>query len=269
MESPMEPRSPPPEDLHLYGSSPVGPLSPPLFPAHFRPLVVSSPSLPVPRVAGGGPLRSVAVRAARLWGGYRAAVGRLWGGSGAALSPPRCTRCTSRPTPPTGLEFCLYCHFFGTAERNLVVAGTSQLYVYRLNHDAESGTKGDRNVEGRGHKEKLELVASFSFFGNVMSMASVQLAGAKRDALLLSFKDAKLSVVEYDPGTHDLKTLSLHYFEEPELRDGFVQNVHIPKVRVDPDGRCAVMLIYGTRLVVLPFRRDSLADEHEGLVGEG
>ena len=39
--------------------------------------------------------------------------------------------------PPTGLEFCLYCHFFGTAERNLVVAGTSQLYVYRLNHDAE------------------------------------------------------------------------------------------------------------------------------------
>ncbi|XP_010726435.1 cleavage and polyadenylation specificity factor subunit 1, partial [Meleagris gallopavo] len=79
----------------------------------------------------------------------------------------------------------------------------------------------------------------------------------------------QLSVVEYDPGTHDLKTLSLHYFEEPELRDGFVQNVHIPKVRVDPDGRCAVMLIYGTRLVVLPFRRDSLADEHEGLVGEG
>uniref|UniRef100_A0A8B9S4P0 Cleavage and polyadenylation specificity factor subunit 1 n=1 Tax=Apteryx owenii TaxID=8824 RepID=A0A8B9S4P0_APTOW len=102
-----------------------------------------------------------------------------------------------------------------------------------------------------------------------MSMASVQLAGAKRDALLLSFKDAKLSVVEYDPGTHDLKTLSLHYFEEPELRDGFVQNVHIPKVRVDPDGRCAVMLIYGTRLVVLPFRRDTLTDEHEGVMGEG
>uniref|UniRef100_A0A8B9RZF6 RSE1/DDB1/CPSF1 first beta-propeller domain-containing protein n=1 Tax=Accipiter nisus TaxID=211598 RepID=A0A8B9RZF6_9AVES len=110
--------------------------------------------------------------------------------------------------PPTGLEFSMFCNFFSNAERNLVVAGTSQLYVYRLNHDC------------KGHKEKLELVASFSFFGNVMSMASVQLAGAKRDALLLSFKDAKLSVVEYDPGTHDLKTLSLHYFEEPELRVG-------------------------------------------------
>lgn len=49
-----------------------------------------------------------------------------------------------------------------------------------------------RSAEGKGHKEKLELMASFSFFGNVMSMASVQLAGAKRDALLLSFKDAKV-----------------------------------------------------------------------------
>lgn len=46
----------------------------------------------------------------------------------------------------------------------------------------------------REHREKLELVASFSFFGNVMSMASVQLAGAKRDALLLSFKDAKVGM---------------------------------------------------------------------------
>ncbi|KAK2503085.1 hypothetical protein MC885_018772 [Smutsia gigantea] len=174
--------------------------------------------------------------------------------------------------PPTGLEFSMYCNFFSNSERNLVVAGTSQLYVYRLNRDAEAPTKNDRSTEGkahREHREKLELVASFSFFGNVMSMASVQLAGAKRDALLLSFKDAKLSVVEYDPGTHDLKTLSLHYFEEPELRDGFVQNVHTPRVRVDPDGRCAAMLIYGSRLVVLPFRRESLAEEHEGLVGEG
>lgn len=39
--------------------------------------------------------------------------------------------------PPTGLEFSMYCNFFSNTERNLVVAGTSQLYVYRLNHDSE------------------------------------------------------------------------------------------------------------------------------------
>uniref|UniRef100_A0A674ANQ1 Cleavage and polyadenylation specificity factor subunit 1 n=1 Tax=Salmo trutta TaxID=8032 RepID=A0A674ANQ1_SALTR len=156
---------------------------------------------------------------------------------------------------PTAIEFSVYCNFISNEEKNLVVAGTSQLYVYRIIHDVEVN-----------RKEKLEQVACFSLFGNVMSMASVQLVGANRDALLLSFKDAKLSVVEYDPGTHDLKTLSLHFFEEPELRDGFVQNLHIPMVRVDPENRCAVMLVYGTQLVVLPFRKDTLTDEQEGVV---
>lgn len=45
--------------------------------------------------------------------------------------------------------------------------------------------------------------------------------------------------------------------------------MHIPIVRVDPENRCAVMLIYGTKLVVLPFRKDTLSDEQEGGVGEG
>lgn len=48
-----------------------------------------------------------------------------------------------------------------------------------------------------------------------------------------------------------------------------MQNVHIPIVRVDPENRCAVMLIYGTKLVVLPFRKDTLTDEQEVGVGEG
>ncbi|KAL0962202.1 hypothetical protein UPYG_G00337050 [Umbra pygmaea] len=167
---------------------------------------------------------------------------------------------------PTAIEFSVYCNFISNEEKNLVVAGTSQLYVYRIIHDVEHSSKTDKSPDVKTRKEKLEQVASFALFGNVMSMASVQLVGANRDALLLSFKDAKLSVVEYDPGTHDLKTLSLHYFEEPELRDGFVQNLHIPMVRVDPENRCAVMLVYGTQLVVLPFRKDTLTDEQDGVV---
>ncbi|KTF73945.1 hypothetical protein cypCar_00049991, partial [Cyprinus carpio] len=120
--------------------------------------------------------------------------------------------------PPTAVEFAVYCNFISSQEKNLVVAATSQLCVYRIIYDVESTSKSEKSSDGKSRKEKLEQVASFSLFGNVMSLASVQLAAANRDALLLSFKDAKLSVVEYDPGTHDLKTLSLHYFEEPELR---------------------------------------------------
>lgn len=55
-----------------------------------------------------------------------------------------------------------------------------------------------RSADSKSRKEKLEQVASFSLFGNVMSMASVQLVGASRDALLLSFKDAKVRSISWD-----------------------------------------------------------------------
>jgi len=65
---------------------------------------------------------------------------------------------------------------------------------------------------------KLECLAQFSFFGNIMSIQAVSLANSSRDALILSFRDAKFSIVEYDPDTHDLRTLSLHYFEEDDMK---------------------------------------------------
>uniref|UniRef100_A0A674EP88 Cleavage and polyadenylation specific factor 1 n=1 Tax=Salmo trutta TaxID=8032 RepID=A0A674EP88_SALTR len=38
---------------------------------------------------------------------------------------------------PTAIEFSVYCNFISNVEKNLVVAGTSQLYVYRIIHDVE------------------------------------------------------------------------------------------------------------------------------------
>ncbi len=39
--------------------------------------------------------------------------------------------------PPTAVEFAVYCNFISGQEKNLVVAGTSQLYVYRIIYDVE------------------------------------------------------------------------------------------------------------------------------------
>lgn len=38
---------------------------------------------------------------------------------------------------PTAVEFSVYCNFISSKEKNLVVAGTSQLLVYRIIHDVE------------------------------------------------------------------------------------------------------------------------------------
>lgn len=60
--------------------------------------------------------------------------------------------------PPTGLEFSMYCNFFNNSERNLVVAGTSQLYVYRLNRDAEVGPSPAGSRPSTSHRSRKRVL---------------------------------------------------------------------------------------------------------------
>ncbi|KAF5272324.1 hypothetical protein FQA39_LY07925 [Lamprigera yunnana] len=165
--------------------------------------------------------------------------------------------------PATAVEHAISCHFFNKAERTLVTAGANVIKIFRLIPDVDPRNRSEKYTELRPPKSKLECVAQYSVYGDVMSMQSVNLGNGPRDALLLAFSDAKLSVVEYDPESHDLKTLSLHYFEEDDMKDGWTQHHYTPIVRADPENRCAVMTVFGRKLVVLPFRRDVAIDESD------
>ena len=55
--------------------------------------------------------------------------------------------------------------------------------------------------------------------------------------------------------------LNKFYLEISLFQDGHCQqSMNKALVRVDPEGRCACMLIYGSRLVILPFKKDTLPD---------
>ncbi len=157
------------------------------------------------------------------------------------------------PHPATGIEHSVYAKFFGPWETNLVTAGTNNLRVFRLVPDQET------TLNAAHPKMKLECLATFTLFGEVMGLQKVSLPGSIRDTLLLSFAEAKMSVVEYDPNTHDLRTVSLHVFEDEESKEGRVHNYSVPFLRADPDSRCAAMMIYGRKIVIIPFRRDASA----------
>nr|XP_053638163.1 cleavage and polyadenylation specificity factor subunit 1-like [Cherax quadricarinatus] len=168
--------------------------------------------------------------------------------------------------PALGVELSLYCNFFNHREKSLVVAGANIIRVFRLVAEVppKSNKKDDRGgiIDNCPPKVKLECMATYKLHDNVATMASVSLSPL-RDSLLLGFRDAKLSLVEYDPYNHYLRTVSLHYFEKEDIRGGWVQTVVLPLVRVDPEGRCAAMLIYGRKIVILPFRRDLTTDDVE------
>ncbi|XP_066018063.1 cleavage and polyadenylation specificity factor subunit 1-like isoform X2 [Pocillopora verrucosa] len=122
---------------------------------------------------------------------------------------------------PIGIEHCVYCQFFSPAENNRVVAGTSQLRIYKFytqdEHNLTGSTSSDKTGDGTTKRRKLELVSQYSLFGNIECLKAVRSAGNSRDSLLSSFKGAKFAVVDYDPGTHGLKTRSLHYFEDNKI----------------------------------------------------
>ncbi|KAG7154434.1 Cleavage and polyadenylation specificity factor subunit 1-like 2 [Homarus americanus] len=166
--------------------------------------------------------------------------------------------------PTLGVELSMYCNFFNHREKSLVVAGANIVRVFRLVAEVplKSNKRDDRPVliDNIPPRVKLECMATYKLHDNVATMASVSLSPL-RDSVLLGFRDAKLSLVEYDPYNHHLRTVSLHYFEKEDIRGGWVQTVTLPLVRVDPEGRCAAMLIYGRKIVILPFRRDLTTDD--------
>lgn len=171
----------------------------------------------------------------------------------------------SRQThPATGIEHAVSCCFFNNDEVCLVTAGANVMKVFRLLPEGHS-----KEVNATGQpvppKMKLECLATYTLFGNVMSMQSVKSTSSGRDILLVSFREAKLSVLQYDPGTNNLITLSMHYFEEEDMKGGWTTHPHIPWIRIDPEFRCAVMLLYGKKLAVLPFRKDLTSEEADPL----
>lgn len=48
------------------------------------------------------------------------------------------------------------------------------------------------NITDYKVKQKMECLANFTLYGNIMSMKFVKLPGSLRDSLLLSFSEAKV-----------------------------------------------------------------------------
>ena len=64
------------------------------------------------------------------------------------------------------------------------------------------------------------------------------------------------AVVQYDPAAGDITTLSIHANEDAAMRDGLAAAHTRPVVKVDKEGRCAVMVVWGRKFVVLPAKDD-------------
>ncbi|URD80125.1 cleavage and polyadenylation specificity factor subunit [Musa troglodytarum] len=161
---------------------------------------------------------------------------------------------------------------------NLVVTAANVLEVYlvRIQEDDDRIPRPTGDQHGGGGTmdglagARLELVCHYRLHGNVESMAILSLGvddhNKRRDSIMLAYQDAKITVLEYDDSSHELRTSSMHCFEGPDwlyLKRGRESFARGPVVKADPLGRCSGALIYGLQMIVL-----KAAQVGQGLVGD-
>jgi cleavage and polyadenylation specificity factor subunit 1 len=200
-------------------------------------------------------------------------------------------QCYTELTPPTTVTHSLALPFLSANSNNLIVAKTSLLQIFStkiievevedpaakdaakrrggydptLNDedglaDSFLGEDSAMRVD-RTKRTKLILVAEYTLSGTITSLVRIKTLSSKSggEALLVGFRDAKLSLVEWDPQRPGISTISIHYYEQDELQG----NPWAPSLKdcvnylsADPGSRCAALKFGARNLAILPFKQD-------------
>lgn len=202
--------------------------------------------------------------------------------------------------PPTAVTHSLSLPFLSSSANNLVVVKTSLLQIFSLKsiiaevdigveqksaqdtqHTASEGqinpqsaipTSGIPIVRGeRIHTTKLILIAQYECSGTITSIARVKILRSKSggEAILVSLRDAKLSLIEWDPERYSISTISIHYYEREDLQSspwGPDPGQCVSYLNVDPSSRCAALKFGARHLAILPFHQSGdelIIDDYE------
>lgn len=203
-------------------------------------------------------------------------------------------QCYTELTPPTAVTHAVNLPLLAPKANNLVVAKASLLQIFELksittevasnaHEDADYALQrtntsnpngafleGELSLQRTENTSKLVLVSEYTLSGTIIGLQGVKILSSKSggEALLVAFKDAKLSLVEWDPQTYSLSTISIHYYEGEEL----LNNPWAPDIgrchnylAVDPSNRCAALKFGPRQLAILPFRQagDDLVEDYD------
>lgn len=184
-------------------------------------------------------------------------------------------QCYTELLPPSGVTHALSIPFISATANNLVVAKTSLLQIYSLvnvNVGTDGGKPDDKTSRSdRSQDTRLVLVAEYPLHGTVTDISRVKILNSKSggEAILAAFRNAKLSLIEWDPERHGISTISIHYYEREDLnRSPWVPDLSScgSHLTVDPSSRCALLHFGARNLAILPFHQpgdDLVMDDYD------
>ncbi|RMZ91447.1 hypothetical protein DV736_g1312, partial [Chaetothyriales sp. CBS 134916] len=157
-------------------------------------------------------------------------------------------QCYSELLPPSGVTQALVLPFTSASANNLVIGRTSLLQIF-------TQKRPNPNQDG-----KLVLIAQYQLSGTITSLGRVAIAKSKSggEAILIAFRDAKLTLVEWDPAEHSISSISIHYYENYMSAPWLTDLRHcVSHLTIDPNSRCAAFNFGVTNLAIIPFHGSS------------
>ncbi|KDQ53751.1 hypothetical protein JAAARDRAFT_136615 [Jaapia argillacea MUCL 33604] len=103
---------------------------------------------------------------------------------------------------------------------------------------------------------RFYFVREHRLHGIVTGLDSVKIMASlddKLDRLLVSFKEAKVALLEWSDAVHDLITVSIHTYERAPQLLSLDSSLFRSELRVDPSSRCAALSLPNDAIAILPF----------------
>ncbi|KZT18929.1 hypothetical protein NEOLEDRAFT_1142724 [Neolentinus lepideus HHB14362 ss-1] len=105
-------------------------------------------------------------------------------------------------------------------------------------------------------RTRMYFIREHRLHGTVTGMESVKIMSTledKLDRLLVSFKDAKVALLEWSTAIQDLITVSIHTYERAPQLMSLDAPLFRSQLRVDPLSRCAALSLPNDAIAILPF----------------
>jgi cleavage and polyadenylation specificity factor subunit 1 len=155
-------------------------------------------------------------------------------------------QCYTELLPPTGVTHALAAPFISATANNLIVVRTSLLQVFSLIKSSvqpEDDEPDNQVSQFSRPKTKLVLEKEYQLSGTVTDLSRVRIINTKSggEAILIAVRNAKLSLIEWDPERHGISTISIHYYE----RDDMTRSPWVPDLSQcgtpAADARCTIL----------------------------
>ncbi|KAL3455560.1 CPSF A subunit region-domain-containing protein [Aspergillus heterothallicus] len=185
-------------------------------------------------------------------------------------------QCYTELLPPTGVTHALAVPFLSATANNLILARSSVLQIFSLRTVPGCSEKSDPGLIQQGQStDKLVLEREYSLPGTITDFCRVKILNTKSggEGVLIAFRDAKLSLIEWDPERYGICTISIHYYERDDMtRSPWASDLGSCRsiLSADPSSRCAVFQFGARNLAIIPFHQagDDMMDDEENEVGK-